>query len=79
MLDSNFTLASIAFDPINNELWATTGSLFSNKDRVMKLDLSTPDSTIIGKTGFNTITNNIAFDGGGVLYGVTGQQYPIKY
>ena len=78
VLDSNFTLASIAFNPINNDLWVTTGSLFSNKDRVMKLDLITPDTTIIGKTGLNTITNNIAFDGGGVLYGVTGQQYPIK-
>ena len=78
MLDTNFTLAGIAFHPLNNELWATTGSLFTNKDRVMKLDLLTPDTTIIGKTGFNTVTNNIAFDGGGVLYGVTGSSSQIN-
>lgn len=72
VLDSNFTLAGIAFNPTNNELWATTGSLFSNKDRVMKLDLSTPDTIIVGKTGLNVVTNNIAFDANGILYGVTG-------
>jgi hypothetical protein len=78
VLDSNFTLAGIAFNPINNELWATTGSLFSNKDRVMKLDLVTPDTTIVGKTGLNTVTNNIAFDKTGVLYGVTGSSSQIN-
>ena len=78
ILDSNFTLAGIAFNPINNELWATTGSLFTNKDRVMKLDLITPDTTIIGKTGLNVVTNNIAFDGGGILYGVTGNSTQLS-
>ena len=78
VLDTNFTLAGIAFHPLTNELWATTGSLFSNKDRVMKLNLLTPDTTIIGKTGLNTVTNNIAFDGGGVLYGVTGSSSQIN-
>ena len=78
ILDSNFTLAGIAFNPINNELWATTGSLFTNKDRVMKLDLVTPDTTIIGKTGLNVVTNNIAFDGGGILYGVTGSSSQLN-
>ncbi len=78
VLDTNFTLAGIAFNPISNELWATTGSLFTNKDRVMKVNLVTPDTTIIGKTGFNIITNNIAFDGVGILYGVTGSSSQIN-
>ncbi|NWF88419.1 MAG: T9SS type A sorting domain-containing protein, partial [Ignavibacteriaceae bacterium] len=78
VMDTSFTLAGIAFNPVNNELWATTGSLFANKDRVMKLDLSIPDTTIVGKTGLNTVTNNIAFDKTGVLYGITGNSSQLS-
>lgn len=78
VLDTNFTLASIAFNPLTNELWATTSSLFVNRDRVMKVDLTIPDTTIIGKTGLNVVTNNIAFDGSGILYGVTGSSSAIN-
>ncbi len=78
VLDTNFTLAGIAFNPLTNELWASTGSLFVNRDRIMKVDLTIPDTTIIGRTGLNVVTNNIAFDGSGILYGVTGSSSAIN-
>ena len=78
ILDTSFTVAGIAFNPINNELWATSAALITNKDRVFKIDLVNADTTIIGKTGFNTITNNIAFDGVGTLYGVTGSSSQVN-
>lgn len=78
VLDSNFTLAGIAFNPLTNELWASTGSLFVNRDRIMKVDLTVPDTTIIGRTGLNVVTNNLAFDGSGILYGVTGSSSAIN-
>ena len=77
-MDTNFTVAGIAFHPITNELWGTSAALITNKDRVFKIDLINSDTTIIGKTGFNTITNNIAFDGIGILYGVTGSTTQIN-
>ena len=78
VLDTNFVVAGIAFHPTTNELWGTSAALITNKDRVFKIDLINSQTTIIGKTGFNTITNNIAFDGGGILYGVTGSSTQIN-
>lgn len=78
VLDTNFTVASIAFNPLNNELWGTSSALISNRDRVFKIDIVNVDTTVIGKTGFNTITNNITFDGIGILYGITGSSSQIN-
>ncbi|MBK9099652.1 MAG: T9SS type A sorting domain-containing protein [bacterium] len=65
-------LTSIAFDPTTNELWATPRVVVGQKDRIFKIDLSTGDTTIIGRTGFNVQTNDLAFDETGALYGVIG-------
>lgn len=72
VLDTNFTVAGIAFHPLTNQLWATSAALITNRDRVFIIDLAASDTTVVGKTSLNTITNNIAFDGAGVLYGITG-------
>jgi hypothetical protein len=63
---------SVAFDPTTNDLWGTYKKLFSPKDLIIKIDLSTGDTTIIGRTGFGQNTIDICFDETGVLYGIKG-------
>jgi len=66
-------LTSIAFDPLTNDLYGTPFlALGTNKDRIFKINLSTGDTLIKGKTGFGIITIGIAFDNSGQLLGVTG-------
>jgi len=66
-------LTSIAFDPITNDLIGTPYlAIGSNKDRIFRINLSTGDTLIKGKTGFGVLTVGIAFDNGGQLFGVTG-------
>jgi M6 family metalloprotease-like protein len=66
-------LTSIAFDPITNDLIGTPYlAVGSNKDRIFRINLSTGDTLIKGKTGFGVLTVGIAFDNGGQLFGVTG-------
>jgi M6 family metalloprotease-like protein len=65
-------LTAIAFDPITNELWATPRLLVGQKDKIFKIDLSTGDTTNVGRTGFNVQTNDLAFDETGALFGVIG-------
>ncbi len=64
---------SAAFDPITNTLYATAFvAVGSNKDRIYTIDPETGTSTIVGNTGFNILTNDVAFDPLGNMYGVTG-------
>ncbi len=72
---SDVILYSAAFDPVNNVLYATSYVLIgSNKDRIYTVDLTSGNTTIIGNTGFNTLTNDLDFDPAGNLYGVIGPQ-----
>ncbi len=71
--DAGVNLTSIAFDPITNELYATAYAVLgSNRDLLYKIDLLSGVPTIIGHTGFNTVTNTIEFDAAGNLYGAIG-------
>lgn len=66
-------LASIAFHPQTNELWASIyRPIGSPKDRIVKVNLTTGDTSLIGVTGFNAIVNDLEFDGNGILYGIKG-------
>jgi hypothetical protein len=66
-------IAAITFEPMTNDLWATRkGGFGQPKDGVYKIDLPTGDTTSVGVTGFNTATNDLAFDENGVLYGIKG-------
>ncbi|MCH7974409.1 MAG: T9SS type A sorting domain-containing protein, partial [Bacteroidetes bacterium] len=66
-------LTTITFEPMTNDLWATVkGGFGSPKDKIYKIDLITGDTSFVGKTGFNTTTNDLAFDENGVLYGIKG-------
>ncbi|MBK9099653.1 MAG: M6 family metalloprotease domain-containing protein [bacterium] len=72
LITTTVQLTAIAFDPTTNELWATPRVVVGQKDRIFKIDLSTGDTTVIGRTGFNVQTNDLAFDETGALYGVIG-------
>ncbi|MCH7722216.1 MAG: T9SS type A sorting domain-containing protein [Bacteroidetes bacterium] len=66
-------ITAITFEPMTNDLWATVkGGFGSPKDKIYKIDLATGDTTFVGQTGFNTSTNDLAFDENGVLYGIKG-------
>ena len=66
-------LTSIAFDPVTNDIIGTPYlAIGSTKDRIFKINLSTGDTLIKGKTGFSVLTVGIAFNNAGQLFGVTG-------
>jgi len=70
---ANIDLTAIAFHPTTGVLWAAKRVFIgSGKDEVYTIDLSTGDATLIGETGFGTMTNDLAFDGSDVLYGIFG-------
>ncbi len=64
---------SVKFHPQTNELWGTVKNFLGNpKDQIVKIDLSTGDTTRIGKTGYNINTIDLAFDESSQLYGIKG-------
>lgn len=63
---------SIAFNHLNNELWGSIKSLGGVRDRIIKIDLATGDTTIVGQTGFGVNTVDLAFNEVGELYGIKG-------
>jgi len=64
-------ITGLAFNHLTGELWAAVGST-GNLDKVYKINVSTGDTTYIGKTGLNKSTQDIVFDSHGVLYGLIG-------
>ncbi len=77
VVDAVGTYSGITFHPETNELWATTRSLVLNKDAVFKVDLNTGDTTLVGNTGLNKLTNAIAFDENLNLFGIIGADSEI--
>jgi hypothetical protein len=70
---STVKINAIAFDPLTDELWAAYWvPIGATKDQVYKIDLTTGNATLIGETGFDVLTNDLAFDDNGDLYGVIG-------
>jgi hypothetical protein len=70
---SKIPLNDIAFNPVNNELWASLYPVTSSgRDRIFKLDLSTGDTTLIGQTGLGLAVPALTFDNNGTLYAVSG-------
>lgn len=67
------TLVSIAFDPSNNELFGTVRNIVGSvRDRIIKINLQTGDTTHVGRTGFGVNTVGIAFDDNANMYGIKG-------
>jgi hypothetical protein len=64
---------TLSFNPLNNELWgAVRNPVGSPKDRIIKINVLTGDTTRIGQTGFGVNTIGITFDQFGNLFGVKG-------
>lgn len=74
IVDIPSRMASITFRPNPFELW---GSLRSNttKDMIVKIDLTTGDTTLVGRTGLNNVLWGLAFDNDDNLYAVQGTEY----
>jgi len=73
IVDAAGSYSGITFHPQTNELWATSRAFTPpNRDAVFKVNRSTGDTTIIGHTGLNKVTNDLLFDEGLNLYGVIG-------
>lgn len=73
IVDAAGSYTGITFHPQTNELWATSRAFLPpNKDAVFKVNLSTGDTTIVGHTGLNQLTNDIVFDENLNLYGIIG-------
>ena len=73
IVDADGSYSGITFHPNSNELWATSRAFIPpNKDAVFKVNLTTGDTTIIGHTGLDKLTNDLIFDENLNLYGVIG-------
>jgi len=79
LCDIKCDVNSIAIDPLTNEMWGSIyKALGSPKDRIFKINISTGDTTNVGSTGFATMTNSLAFDASGNLYGIKGASTQIS-
>jgi hypothetical protein len=73
VFNSGITISGIAFNPVNNELWASFFAVVgANRDKLIKIDKATGDTTLVGGTGLAAVTNDLFFDGSGNLFGVKG-------
>jgi len=70
---ADILIQAIAFDPVTNELWATLRKILgAGRDNVYTINLADGISTLVGQTGFNDMTNDLAFDENNELYGTVG-------
>lgn len=73
------TLVSFAFDPITNDLYGTVRNIVGAvRDRIIKINLQTGDTTHIGRTSFGVNTVDIAFNNNGSLFGIKGSASQVS-
>lgn len=73
------TLLSFAFDPTNNDLYASVRNVIGTvRDRIVKIDLTNGDTTHVGRTGFGVNTVNIEFNDAGDLFGIKGTNTQVS-
>ncbi|MHC1739224.1 MAG: T9SS type A sorting domain-containing protein [Ignavibacteriaceae bacterium] len=76
-LDSLFKIKcdinSLAFDPTTNQLYGAIYKVIGTpKDRIVKVNMTTGDTTNVGTTGFNLLVQDISFNAAGMLFGLKG-------
>ncbi len=59
------SLSGLAFDPLTGVLWASTSG---NEDKILTINVTTGETTLIGLTGRGGPIEDIAFDINGNLY-----------
>ncbi len=70
-------ISGMAFNPLTNNLWVSV-IYAGTKDKIFKVDVNTGDTTLVGSTKLNAITNDLVFDAEGNLFGVTGSVSQIN-
>lgn len=64
-------ITAMVFHPFTNQLWASVYKpIGSGRDRIVKINMQTGDTTLIGQTGLALYTAGLFFDEYGTLYGV---------
>lgn len=75
IVDAVSNYSGIAFNPLTNELWASSASFVgANIDAIFKVEITTGDTIIVGHTGLGKLTNDLVFDENGNLFGVIGSE-----
>ncbi len=73
IVDAVGSYLGLTFHPQTNELWATSRAFVgANVDAIFTVNITTGDTTIVGRTGLGTNTNAISFDENLNLFGVIG-------
>ncbi|MCU0364525.1 MAG: T9SS type A sorting domain-containing protein [Ignavibacteriaceae bacterium] len=79
VVDAAGSYLGMAFHPATNELWATTRAVTSpGRETIFKVNLTTGDTTIVGRTGLGKQTNAIFFDENLNLFGVIGSSNDLN-
>ncbi len=66
-------LTSMVCNPLTGEFWlAAQIPRTTEYDYIFKIDVTTGDTTCVGRTGFNETVRSLAFDHQGHLYGLLG-------
>ena len=79
VVDAIGSYSGITFHPQTNELWATSRAFTPpNNDAVFKVNITSGDTTIVGHTGLNKLTNDLLFDENLNLYGITGSSSAVE-
>lgn len=76
-LDSLFKIKcdinSLAFDPLTNELYGAIYKVIGTpKDKIVKVNMTTGDTTNVGTAGFNLMIHDLSFNAAGMLFGLKG-------
>jgi hypothetical protein len=73
VVTADIRIQAMAFNPVTGELWATIRQVLgAGRDKVYTLSLIDGTSTLVGQTGFNDMTNDLAFDENNDMYGIVG-------
>jgi hypothetical protein len=70
-IQSTSPLNAITFDLRKNDLWgAVYKAVGAGRDKIIKINLITGDTSLVGSTTLGTLTSDLEFDWSGNLYGV---------
>ena len=76
---SHISINNVTVNLLKNEFWASFyAAVGTNRDKLYKVNPYTGDTVFVGKTGFGVVTNALAFDKLGNLYGITGTATAIN-
>ncbi len=75
--DVGLMISAITFNPFSNKLFAAVAES-SEKDRIYQIDITSGDTTLVGKSGLNVKIEGLSFGADRNLYGVQGSERQIS-